>query len=138
MDDLDPLDLQDAIIIRLRADVKMAELVGGRVYDEPPASVVFPYVRLGSESVGSEHIGCFTDDDIALSVECHSRPAAGRAEVKRLAAAVRAALDNADMILESGRHLDWIEHLTTSYSRAADGVSWIAVVAFEAAVADAD
>ena len=132
------LALQAALIARLRADADLAALVFGRVYDEPPKDVAFPYVRLGAEVLGTERIGCFADDDIAFSIECHSRPVAGRVEAKRLAAAVRASLDDADIALGSGKHLDWIEHLTTSYSRAADGVSWIAVVAFEAAVADAD
>lgn len=145
------LALQSALLARLRADASLTALVSGRVYDEPPKDVAFPYVRLGAEVVGSERIGCFTDDDIAFSIECHTRPTSGRVEAgqpeivksgrveaKRLAAAVRASLDDADITLGSGKHLDWLEHLTTSYSRASDGASWIAVVAFEAAVADAD
>lgn len=125
------LALQAALVAALRADAGVAALVGARVYDEPPQDVVLPYVRLGNLDASALRMDCHTDTDITVSIECHSRPASGRVEAGRMAYAVRLALDDVSLTL-AGHTLDWCYYLTESVTRAPDGRSYIAVVAFEA------
>ncbi|KAB6716269.1 DUF3168 domain-containing protein [Roseobacter sp. TSBP12] len=137
MADDSALALQSALVGWLKADTGVSALVSGRIYDEPPQDVVFPYVRIGNIDLSADRIGCFTDDDIKFSIECHSRPVNGRVEATRISAAVRTSLDDAALILP-GFSVDWCDYLTQAVIRAADGKSYIATVAFEASIALAD
>ncbi|PWE27000.1 DUF3168 domain-containing protein [Pararhodobacter marinus] len=137
MTDGPALALQAAVIAALRADSGVAALVGARVYDEPPQDVAFPYIRYGTDNLAPLRLsGECVDEDVAFSVEVHSRPVAGRVEVKRIAHAVRAALDDQGLILP-GFRLDWLHYTTQAISRASDGASYIATIAFEAALSAA-
>ena len=40
-------DLSDLILGRLKTDATVTALVGGRVYDGPPADATFPYISFG-------------------------------------------------------------------------------------------
>lgn len=129
--------LQAAVIARLKSSVGLVALVGQRVYDQPPQAVVLPYVRIGNLDVAADRIGCHVDDAIMFSIEVHSRPEkGGRIEALRIAAAVREALDNAPLAL-TGHSLDWLDFVTQTLSRAGDGKTYLAVLAFEAATAPA-
>ena len=131
------LALQAAVIAALRTDPGVAALVGARVYDEPPQDGAFPYIRYGTDNLAPLRLsGECVDEDIAFSVEVHSRPVAGRVEAKRIAHAVRAALDDQGLILP-GFRLDWLNYTTQAISRASDGESYIATIAFEAALSAA-
>lgn len=129
------LALQAAIVAALRADPAVAALVGGRVYDEPPEDVEFPYCRIGMTDLRILRLsGPWADDDVMLSVECHSRPLAGRVEAARIAHAVRGALDGA-ALSPAGHALEWLQFTTQAVTRGPDGRSYVATLAFEAAIA---
>lgn len=129
--------LQTALIAALRADAGVAALVAARVYDEPPQGVVFPYLRLGTLDLRPLRLsGSCIDEDIVFSIEAHSRPVAGRVEAARMAHAVRMALDGATPALV-GYRVDWIDFRTQAVSRAQDGKSYIATIAFAAALSPA-
>jgi len=130
--------LQVAVIARLRADTDLGAVVGPKIFDEPPPSQYadYPFVHLGRLDDEAVRIGCHTDDDILFTIECHTRPVAGRVEVLALAHAVRRALDDAPLTL-SGHSLDWCDFLTQSVNQSRDGATWTAVLAFEASVAAA-
>lgn len=130
------LDLQKALIAALRADAGVAALVGSRIYDEPPQAVVFPYVRLGRVEVAPLRMDCATDHDIAFAIEVHSRPTAGRVEAARIAHAVRVVIEAAPLTMAHHR-CDWVLFVTQAVTRNADGQSYVATIAFEAALADA-
>lgn len=128
------LALQAALVTALRADAGVAALVSARVYDEPPQNVVFPYLRVGQLDVEPLRLsGACTDEDILFSIEAHSRPVAGRVEAARMAHAVRVALDGTTPAL-AGYHVDWIDWRAQAVTRGADGKSYIATVAFAAAL----
>jgi len=74
-----------------------------------------------------------SDEDFAFSIEAHSRPVAGRVEAARLAHAVRTALDGATLTV-TGYTFEWCDWTTQAVTRAADGESYIATIAFEAAL----
>jgi len=127
------LALQAALVDALKAHAAVAALVAARVYDEPPQGVGFPYVRVGTIDLRPLRLSARTDEDIAFSIEAHSRPVAGRVEASRIAHAVREALDDAALSV-TGYTLEWCQFTTQAVSRAADGKSYIATIAFEAAL----
>ena len=131
------LALQAALVARLKANAGVTALVGARVYDEPPQNVQFPYVRIGTVDLAPLRLsGPCTHEDLVLSVEAHSRPVAGRVEAARIAHAIRLALDGGGFTV-TGYTLDWCDWTTQAVSRAADGESYIATLAFEAALSPA-
>lgn len=131
------LALQAAVVAVLRADAGVAALVGARIYDEPPQTVTFPYVRYGTDNLAPLRMsGDCVDDDVTFSVEVHSRPVAGRVEAKRIAQAVRTALDDKTLTV-TGFALEWLQYTTQAITRAADGETYIATIAFEAALSAA-
>ena len=96
--------LQGAIFARLRGDPALSALLGDpvRVYDEPPADPVYPYLTLarseakpwgGTEGEGVEHT-------LTLSVVSHF---GGAEEAKAVSALIRASLHNAALSLEDHR-----------------------------------
>lgn len=127
------LALQKAVIARLRGNAPLTALVGARIYDEPPQAVTFPYVRIGQVELQPLRMDGCTDHDLAFSVEGHSRPGAGRVEAARIASLVREALDGATLTV-TGFTCDWCHYLTQAVTRNADGQSYVATVAFEAAL----
>lgn len=134
------LALQAAVIARLRGFAGLTALVGQRVYDEPPqkpdGTTDYPYVRFGAADASALWMTCGADDDVLFSVEVHSRPAAGRPEALRIAHQVRLALDQAPLTV-TGYTLDWLDYQTHSLTRGTDGRSYLAVVAFAAALSPA-
>lgn len=127
------LALQAALVARLRADAGVAALVGARVYDEPPDGATLPLVRIGNIDVSPERMDGCTDEAITFSIEAHSRPISGRVEASGIANAIRVALDETDFTI-SGYHLDWCQWLTQAVTRGADGKTYVATVAFQAAL----
>lgn len=129
------LALQAALVSALRASAPLAALVGVRVYDEPPQTVVFPYVRIGQIEQSALRMDGATDHDFTFSIEAHSRPGAGRVEATRIADAIRVALNDTALSV-AGFTCDWCIYTTQAVSRNADGQSYVATVAFEASLAD--
>jgi Protein of unknown function (DUF3168) len=97
-------DLQAGIYARLAADDALAALVGAAVYDAPPALTpeATDYVTLGEETV--RDYGTQTSDGAIhdFVVTAHSGRD-GFDGVKRVAAAVCAALVDAPLVLAAGR-----------------------------------
>jgi hypothetical protein len=127
------LALQAALVARLRAHAGVTALVGARVYDEPPQGVAFPYVRIGTVDLTPLRMTTCSHEDLTFSIEAHSRPVSGRVEAARIAHAVRLALDAAPLAV-TGYTLDWCDWITQAVSRAPDGRSYIATIAFTAAL----
>lgn len=93
--------LQAALIARLRADDAVDALVGGRVWDGEPARRVFPYVsvsRVQSRPVQADGGGM----EQVLTLTGHSR-FEGLEEARAISAAIRAALDEAELAPEGVR-----------------------------------
>ena len=93
--------LQTALIARLRADDALDALTGGRIWDGEPAKRVFPYVtvsRVESRPVRADGGGV----EQVLTLTGHSR-FEGLEETRAISAAIRAALDEADLAAEGVR-----------------------------------
>ena len=93
--------LQAALIARLRGDDALDALTGGRIWDGEPAKRVFPYVtvsRVESRPVRADGGGV----EQVLTLTGHSR-FEGLEEARAISAAIRAALDEADLTAEGVR-----------------------------------
>jgi len=92
------LGLQAALLAYLRGQASLAVWLGtpARVYDQPPAGVVYPYVSFGR--VTAQPIGGVGGDvsEQVLNLMCVSR-FDGSEEAKAMAAELRVLLDGADL-----------------------------------------
>jgi hypothetical protein len=128
------LELQSAIVARLKADPGVAALVAGRIYDSVPASAAFPYVSIGPvDSVGFDP-DCITGFDVAQQIDCWSR-AVGFPECKKIVDAVRTALHGKEEAMPlASNGMTFFEHRTTRITRDPDGLTSHGILGFEASV----
>lgn len=127
------LGLQVGLVAALKADAGVAALVAGRIYDEPPQVVTFPYIRLGGIDPRPVRTDGRSAARVAFSIEIHSRPNAGRVEATRIAGAVRGALDEQEAsVTVEGYEVVRLQWMTQTAARAGDGQSYLAIIAFEA------
>ncbi|TPN43208.1 DUF3168 domain-containing protein [Mesorhizobium sp. B1-1-7] len=124
------LELQGAIVTRLKAVAGVTALIGQRVYDRVPANAIFPYVTLGPMDELSDDADCITGFSIALDINVWSR-AVGFPEAKRISDAVRGALRDTDLALTDNA-LVYFQHRQTVFSEDPDGLTNRARMSFEA------
>lgn len=91
--------LLSAIREALLENAGLQALVGDRIYDDPPADVVFPYVTLGRIESRPADVAARDAVEHVITLHAWSRYG-GRAEALDLIAAMRAALHNAPLALE--------------------------------------
>jgi hypothetical protein len=95
--------LQKMLIARLASDATVKALLGdpARIWDEPPANPVWPYLLIGrSESRPVAADGCGVEH--VLSLNCVSR-FGGSEEAKAICAGVRARLHEAVLMGDGAR-----------------------------------
>jgi predicted DNA-binding protein len=126
------LELQAAIVARLRTYAPLTALVGARVYDEPPSAPTFPYVSLGPDQVISDDAECLTSFEAFLQLDAWSRQQ-GQVEAKQISEAVQAALHEYDLPLATNALLE-IRHRQTRHLPDPDGETTHAVIEFVALV----
>ncbi|MDI7923403.1 DUF3168 domain-containing protein [Ferirhizobium litorale] len=131
------LELQGAMVARLKADAPLTSLISGRVYDQPPADLngvvpaaTYPYVTLGEAQTIRDDATCVRGGEIYLTLHAWSR-AVGFPEVKRIADAVADSLHDAPLALATNR-LNSIEYRQTRVFRDPDGITSHAVIEFVA------
>lgn len=126
------LELQGAIVARLKAYDALELLIAQRVYDFVPTEPEFPYVSLGPDQVVSDDADCITGFEITLQIDAWSR-AVGSPEVKRVAEAVRAALHQYELPLTDNALVS-LEHRQTRLFRDPDGLTSHAAIEIVALV----
>lgn len=92
------LELQGAIIARLKANSAVTALVGTRVADIPPAAWAKPYISIGPSNYVAELVDCIDGGEIMIQVDCWSESTSMK-EVRDIADAVRRALRNWEPVL---------------------------------------
>ena len=123
--------LRAAIHDALIADTPLAALLGGpRVYDEVPASVVFPYVTLGETRVTDWSTGTERGEEHQLTLHAWSRQG-GHKEAHQVAGALLQALDDANLTLDQHRLIN-LRFALADVRREADGRTYHALVRFRA------
>ncbi|MGK9234526.1 DUF3168 domain-containing protein [Inquilinus limosus] len=94
--------LRRAVTAALQADPGVAVLAGGRVYDYASAAPAYPFLRCAAVIAQPwEATGGVRGSLIRLQVDSFTK-GYGRASAEPLAAAVVAALDEADLALPDG------------------------------------
>lgn len=111
---MDPvLEIQGAIIARLKADAGVTSLVAQRVYDIPPATATKPYISIGPSNYATEDADCVYGGEVMIQVDAWSE-ATVLSEVRRIADAVRKAIRSADLSLTTNA-LVTLDHWRTDY-----------------------
>lgn len=127
-------DLQAAIVEALKGDMAVSGLVGARVYDAVPDQMVHPFVELGDVQVDDDGIDCAPGAcTITFVVHVWSRGIGAR-EAKKIAGAIRARLDRADLDLGSDWTLVDLFHVSTRTTLAEDGKTTHSTPTFRALV----
>lgn len=127
------LDLQGAIVARLKADAALAELVSTSVFDRVPGGTAPPYVVVGEDQDVPDLAECIDGSEIFVTINAYSR-SVGKPGVKRIAGAVKAALHGAEDALELSdeNRLLLIEHNGTIFRTEPDGLTQRAIMTFRA------
>lgn len=120
------LELQGAIVALLKADATLTALVAGRIYDQPPTPVTFPYVELGEAQVLRADATCISAGEVYLTMHAWSTKT-GYPEVKAIADAVAESLHHAPLNLATNRLIS-ISHRQTRVFRDSDGLTSHAVI----------
>lgn len=124
------LELQGAIVARLKANATVTALIAGRVYDAVPPTPMFPYVSFGPADELSDDVDCVTGFEISMQIDCWSR-AVGFPEVRRISDVVRAALVDTDLPIADNA-LVYFTHRITRVFRDPDGLTSHAAISFQA------
>jgi hypothetical protein len=128
------LEIQGAIVTRLKADSAVAALVNGRVYDSVPSGATFPYVTIGPVDSVDDDADCITGLLVAQQIDVWSR-AVGTPEAKKIVDAVRAALHDQEAALPlTTNGMAYFEHRNSRISRDPDGLTSHGVLSFEAGI----
>jgi hypothetical protein len=125
------LALQKGIRTRLINYSDLTALILTRVYDEPPADVVFPYLRFVEVQPRIFDVDDKTGARVDLTMRAHSRSASGRVEATQVVESVRAALHRQESsVTTTGFNL--IELIFDDYfaERDADGRGYTAYISF--------
>jgi len=125
------LELQGAIIARLRGYAPLTALVGQKVYDRPPADAAEPYVDIGEAQSLRRDAECTDAQEIYLTLHAWSVYTGGFMEVKQIADAVVTALHQHPMTLPTNRLIS-ISHRQTRVFDDGDGVTSHAAIEFAA------
>jgi hypothetical protein len=123
--------LRAAIHDALVADGPLNSVLGGpKVYDEPPQSVVFPYVTLGEARINDWSTGTESGEEHQLTLHAWSRQG-GHKEAHAVAGALLQALDDADLTLDQHRLIN-LRFALADVRRESDGRTYHALVRFRA------
>ncbi|MQX70088.1 DUF3168 domain-containing protein [Sinorhizobium meliloti] len=129
------LELQGAIVARLKADVGLMALVNG-VYDQPPdtafATPKESYVTIGEAQFLRDDATCVNGGEVYLTLHAWSRKV-GFPVAKQIADAVAESLHLAPLTLATNRLIS-IMHRQTRVFRDPDGLTSHAVIDFVANV----
>ena len=124
------LELQKAIVARLKADSSITTLVSSRVYDQPPTDPSFPYITVGEDQTLPDAGDSYDGSEVNLTLHAWSR-AMGFPEVKRIIDAVRASLYAAPLTLSGHRLVD-IAFVDSRALRDPDGITNHGTLTFRA------
>ncbi|MBP0438422.1 DUF3168 domain-containing protein [Tianweitania sediminis] len=126
------LELQGAIVARLKTTAGVSSLISTRVYDAVPKKPDFPYVTVGEGDETSDDADCVNAFEISLDIDVWSR-AVGFPEAKRIADAIRRALKGPELALQDNALVEF-RHRQTRTFRDPDGQTSHAVLTFEAII----
>ena len=126
------LELQLGLRAALVGNSTITGLVSTRVYDEPPSSPVYPYIRMGTITPETSDTDGNLGANVSFVVEVYSQ-ATGRVECSQILEAVRTALHrNESAINLTGFYMIEIISETYSVSRDSGGRGYTGTILFSA------
>ena len=123
------LELQGAVVQRLKADALVTSLVNGRIYDSIPQNAMFPYVSYGPGTFVRDDADCLNGFQAFVQLDVWSR-AVGNPEALKIADAVERALHDVDLALATNA-LVFFNHIQSDPARDPDGLTTHVVMRFE-------
>jgi hypothetical protein len=122
------LELQAAIVGKLKNDPGVQAVVGQRVYDTVPANATFPYISLGDNQVLPDKADCIDGTEIFWQIDGWARdPTVPVA--KKISKAVIACMDDQDISV-TGYAVIVCELNTVNYLHDPDGITRHAAISF--------
>lgn len=126
------LELQTAVVTKLKADSGVAAIVANRIYDFVPPDADFPYVSIADSQVLPDKADCIDGTEISFGIDGWSRSKT-IPEVKQISKAIVAALDDKDLTV-SGYAAVVFELQSISYLRDPDGLTRHVAISFRALI----
>jgi Protein of unknown function (DUF3168) len=115
------LELQAAIVSKLKNDSGVQAVVGQRIYDEVPSNPTFPYISIGDNQVLPDKADCIDGTEIFWQLDGWARDPTFPM-TKSISKAVVAALDDA-VLTVSGYDSIVVEINTINYLHDPDGIT---------------
>lgn len=112
------LPAQDALVVLLRATPSPA---GAKVYDKPPTGALPPYATIGEGDAAPTDEDGLDATEINLQIDAWS-DYSGWAEVKAIASAYRAVLDERPLVAV-GHRIERMHVRSISYMRDPNGIT---------------
>jgi len=125
------LELQKAIVARLKADAAVNAIIAGRIYDAVPDGALKPYVSFGAFQMLPEHGDCLDGGEAFVTLDAWA-VGPQTVQVKSLGAAVAKALDRAPLTLDAPQRLVEMSIEQTQYMRDPDGLTAHGVITVHA------
>ena len=116
--------VQAAVYTKVSCDSGITTLLASSaaIYDHVPASAAFPYIVIADIAAAPMETQQFSGATVSLALETYSR-AAGKAEAQSIAAAIDAALHQADFDV-TGHHLVSCRVTSTQIAQVFDATTW--------------
>lgn len=121
-------ELQKLIFETLGASASVGALVGARVYDNVPAAPTFPYISFGPTQEIEDDEECVDGEEHIFQIDVWDRSQGRLVNAKRICAAVKAALHDADLEIPDPYALSFIRVRETRSFLDEDGITAHGVV----------
>jgi hypothetical protein len=125
------LQLQKAIVARLKTDAGVDAIVAGRIYDAVPPNAAKPYLSFGPFQLLPEHGDCLDGGEAFVTLDGWANGPDSVA-IKTLGTAVAKSLDLAPITLEDPQRLVEMSIEQIQYLRDPDGITAHAVITVHA------
>ena len=127
-------ELQKAIFDALVADAAVGALVGDRIFDNGPAGATFPYVSFGPTQEIEDDEECIDCEEHIVQIDIWDRSQGRLVNAKRINAAIKAALHDAELSLPDPYALAFIRVRETRAFLDQDGITAHGIVSVAAMV----
>lgn len=111
------LDLQKAIVTALRADSTFTGLVAGRLYEDVVPNPSFPYVTIGETQENDDSVQFLTASEMFVDIHVWTRDS-GFSSCKAICDAIKATLDDQDLVLTDQRCVSILHRITRTFRDA--------------------
>lgn len=129
------VELQDAVLTRLKADMAVDAHVGDRIYDMPPEGAGFPYLSFGPSDLtpDDDAVGCMVVSSHSLQIDVWDRSQGRLWKAKEIVAAVKKSLHRFEATLPTHRLVSMqVERAATILD--ADGITAHGIVSVIAVI----